>query len=109
MQELENESGLVGSGSFENGLAARRVSDVQDELLSLVRPIWFIKYLKHGIMSYTGLPRCTGLCSRLVHCLLREPVQLSITVFVWFRCGIRGDASSGPRQGPAPETPATDK
>jgi len=39
MQELVNESGLVGSGSFENGLAACRVSDVQDELLSLVHPI----------------------------------------------------------------------
>jgi len=38
MQELENESAQVGGGSFEHGRAARRVVDIQGELVALVCP-----------------------------------------------------------------------
>jgi hypothetical protein len=72
MQDLENDSSQVGS--LEQGIAACRVVDIQEEMLSLVCSLQLIKSVKHVLTHLTGFPCCMRLRPYPGCCLLCEPI-----------------------------------
>jgi hypothetical protein len=90
-QMLEDQMSRPGSSE-----GARKVVDIQEELVALVCPLHFINSFEHGLMSCTGFSCCPGLCSRPIRGLLCEPIQLSGAGLIWLWSRVRGDAIGSP-------------